>query len=94
MIPMIMLTLPAISPSIVALDFDPIWFGELIVILMEMGQITPPVGINVLTISTISGVPMGTVFKGIFPFLICMAICMLLIIIFPQLALFLVKFFF
>ena len=93
-IPMIMLTLPAIFPSIVALGFDPIWFGVVIVILMEMGQITPPVGINVLTISTVSGVPMGTVFKGIFPFLICMAVCMLLLIMFPQIALFLLQFFF
>lgn len=93
-IPMIMLTLPAIFPSIVAFGFDPIWFGVLIVILMEMGQITPPVGINVFTISAVSGVSMETAFKGILPFLLCMAVCLLLLTIFPQLALFLVNIFF
>lgn len=89
-IPMIMLTLPAIFPSILALGFDPIWFGVVIVILMEMGQITPPVGVNVYAISsTVPEVPMATIFKGIVPFLICMILLVIILTIFPQIALFL-----
>ena len=49
-IPMMMLTLPILFPTVVGLGFDPIWFGVIMVIMMEMGQITPPVGINVFVI--------------------------------------------
>ena len=87
---MIMLTMPTIFPTIIALGFDPIWFGVLIVVLMEMGQITPPIGINVFAISTTAGdIPMQAIFKGITPFFICMLAMILILIIFPQLALFL-----
>jgi len=89
-IPMILLTLPAIYPSVVALGFDPIWFGVIIVILMEMGQITPPVGINVYALSSTAGdIPMETIFKGIVPFFFCMCLCIILLILVPQIALFL-----
>lgn len=89
-IPMIMLTLPAIFPSVVALGFDPVWFGVVIVILMEMGQITPPVGVNVYALSSTAGdIPMETIFKGIFPFFLCMCLMIILLIIFPQIATFL-----
>jgi len=94
-IPMVLLTLPSIYPTINALGFDPIWFGVVTVILMEMGQITPPVGVNVFTISSIaSDVPMETIFRGIFPFFICMIICIGILVIFPEIALFLPKLFF
>jgi tripartite ATP-independent transporter DctM subunit len=89
-IPMIMLTLPAIYPTIIAVGFDPLWFGVFTVLLMEMGQISPPVGINVFSISIVTDVPMGKIFKGIFPFLLCMFICLVILTIFPELALFLV----
>lgn len=89
-VPMILLTLPALVPTIQALGFDLIWFGVVMVILMELGQITPPVGINVYAISTIAkDVPMETIFKGIIPFFICMLFLIILLVLFPQLALFL-----
>jgi len=67
-IPMIMLTLPIIFPTVLALGFDPVWFGVIMVIIMEMGMISPPVGINVFVIAGVAdNVPMGTIFKGIFP---------------------------
>ena len=89
-IPMILLTLPAIYPSILALGFDPIWFGVVTVIVMEMGQITPPIGVNVFALSSIAeGVPMETIFKGVFPFFFCMVFCVVLLVLFPQIALFL-----
>ncbi|MDL2314172.1 TRAP transporter large permease subunit [Desulfovibrio sp. OttesenSCG-928-C14] len=89
-IPMIMLTLPAIFPTVEALGFDPIWFGVLTVMLMEMGQITPPVGINVFAISSVAkNVPMQKIFKSIIPFFLGMVLVLLLLILFPGLALWL-----
>ena len=89
-IPMILLTLPAIYPSIISLGFDPIWFGVVTVIVMEMGQITPPIGVNVFALSSVApDVPMETVFKGVFPFFLCMVVCVIILVIFPQIALFL-----
>jgi len=94
-IAVILITLPAIFPTITALGFDPIWFGVISVILMEMGQITPPIGIIVFAVSSVAdGVPMEIVFKGIAPFVLCMIVCVLLLILFPQLALFLPGLFF
>ena len=89
-IPMILLTLPAIYPSILALGFDPIWFGVITVIVMEMGQITPPIGVNVFALSSVAeNVPMVKIFKGVIPFFICMIICVIVLIIFPSIATFL-----
>ena len=89
-IPMILLTLPAIYPSIIALGFDPIWFGVVTVIVMEMGQITPPIGVNVFALSSVAkGVPMETIFKGVLPFFGCMVICVVILVLFPQIATFL-----
>jgi hypothetical protein len=68
-IPMILLVLPTIFPAITALGFDPIWFGVVTVLTMEMGQITPPIGVNVFAIASVAGdVPMQDIFRGIFPF--------------------------
>ena len=85
--PMMMLTLPTIFPTVQALGFDGVWFGVLVVILMECGMITPPIGINVFVLSGISDVPMGTIFKGILPFFLGMLLTALLIILFPDIAL-------
>jgi len=88
--PMIMLTLPILYPTILGLGFDPIWFGVIMVIMMEMGQITPPVGINVYVISGIAkDVPMGTIFKGIIPFWGCQVLIIIILVFFPQIATFL-----
>jgi tripartite ATP-independent transporter DctM subunit len=88
--PAIMITLPMIFPIIFALGFDPVWFGVVMVIMMEMGQITPPIGINVFGIANVArDVPMGSIFKGIVPFLIMMALAIVILSVFPQIALFL-----
>ena len=87
---MILLTLPIFWPTIVALNFDPIWFGVVMVIMMEMGQITPPVGILVFVVYGIAkDIPMWTIFKGIAPFVLCQVIAIALLILFPQIALWL-----
>ena len=84
------LTVPIFYPIVLALGFDPIWFGVLMVIMVEVGSITPPVGISVYIITGIAkDVPLETAFKGIFPFLIAFAICVAILIAFPQIALFL-----
>jgi tripartite ATP-independent transporter DctM subunit len=89
-IPMILLVLPTIFPSIVALGFDPIWFGVVTVLTMEMGQITPPIGVNVFAIASVTKeVPMQEIFKGIVPFFLCMVLCVVLLTLFPQLVMFL-----
>lgn len=84
------LTLPIVFPLIVGMGFDPIWFGVLMTLLIEMGLITPPVGMNVYVISGVApGVPLQTIFRGIFPFFAAMLVCLALLVLFPQLTLFL-----
>jgi tripartite ATP-independent transporter DctM subunit len=84
------ITLPVVFPIIVAIGIDPIWFGLLFIINGEMACITPPIGINVLVISGMTkDVPMYTIFRGAAPFFVAMVICLVLVIAFPQIALFL-----
>jgi C4-dicarboxylate transporter DctM subunit len=85
----VLLTVPIFYPVILQLGFDPIWFGVLVVRLTEIGLITPPVGLNVYIIKGISNVPMGTIFRGIVPFLIADLCEVAFLIAVPQLSLFL-----
>jgi C4-dicarboxylate transporter, DctM subunit len=82
-----LLTVPIIFPIMKAIGFDPIWFGVQVVILIEMGLITPPVGMNVFILATITKTPMSTIFKGVAPFALAMLVCVLILTIFPQIAL-------
>ncbi len=87
---MLVVTLPVIYPIVTQLGFDPIWFGVVVVIVIEMGLITPPVGINVFVVKGVAAdVPMGTIFKGVFPFWLAMAFCLVLLTLIPELALYL-----
>ena len=87
---MLVLTLPIVHPLILQLGFDPIWFGVLIVIIIEIGLITPPVGVNVFVVKGIAGdVPLSHIFAGVIPFWIAMIVCILLLMAFPEIALFL-----
>lgn len=84
------LTVPIIFPVIEAMQFDPVWFGVLMVIVLEVGLITPPVGLNVFVLkSAAPDVPLTVIFKGIWPFLMAALFAIVLIIVFPQIALFL-----
>ncbi len=86
----LVLTLPIVHPLIIELGFDPIWFGVVMVVVLEMGLISPPVGVNVFVVKGIAeDVPMGQIFAGILPFWLAMVICMVLLVMFPQIALFL-----
>jgi tripartite ATP-independent transporter DctM subunit len=86
----IILTIPITYPLILKMGFDPIWFGVLITVLIEMGLITPPVGVNVFVIAGVAkDVPMYTIFRGIGPFFFGMLVLIALLLIFPSLATFL-----
>ncbi len=82
------LTIPIIHPMMVNLGFDPIWFGVMVVIMLEMALITPPVGVNVFIIKGVAqDVPMYTIFKGIWPFWVAMLVSLIILTLFPEIAL-------
>ncbi|MDD5603314.1 MAG: TRAP transporter large permease [Eubacteriales bacterium] len=88
---MILLTIPIFYPVVVdVLGYDPVWFGVVIVLVVAMGVITPPVGMNVFIIKGVAkDIPVETIFKGVLPFLLALFICITLLIIFPEIATFL-----
>ena len=87
---MIILTIPIVFPAVMALGFDPIWFGVIIVILIETALITPPVGMNVYVLSGVApDVTLEDIFRGVFPFLISLIVCIGILIALPELATFL-----
>ena len=87
---MLLTMAPLITPIVVALGFDPVWFGILLMVLLETALITPPIGINLYVVQGIrkSG-PMIDVIKGALPFVVTMFVMLALLLIFPQLALWL-----
>ena len=89
-IAMLVLTIPVVIPIAVGLNWDLIWFGIIVVIVLEMGMISPPVGINVFIVKSIApDVPMGQIFRGIWPFWFAMVVMLVLLVFFPKIALFL-----
>ena len=86
---MIVLLVPIFLPIAQQLGFNTIWFGVLMVMVMEMGQITPPVGINAFIIAGIAkDVPLGKVFRGLVPFILALVVAVVIVLLFPQLSLF------
>jgi C4-dicarboxylate transporter DctM subunit len=87
---MIMLTIPVFYPVVTTLGYDPIWFGVIIVLVGEMGVITPPVGINVYVVAGIArDVPLQVIFRGAMNMMIALFLTTFLLMVFPQIALFL-----
>jgi tripartite ATP-independent transporter DctM subunit len=87
---MIILTVPIIFPVIQALGFDPVWFGVIIVMTVELGLIHPPVGMNVFVIKTVvKDVSFSTIFYGVLPFVVTDILRLAILIAFPAIALFL-----
>ena len=90
---LIVVTIPIFFPIVMKLGFDPIWFGVIVVLIGEMGVITPPVGVNVFVIKGIAPqVPLESIFKGIIPFLAALIIATGILMVFPQIATFLPSF--
>jgi C4-dicarboxylate transporter DctM subunit len=85
---MLLITVPIFFPLVISLDFNPIWFGVVMVRVCEIGLITPPVGLNVFIISGVArDVPMYTIFRGILPFLIADVFHVVLLVAVPQISL-------
>jgi C4-dicarboxylate transporter DctM subunit len=84
---LIVVMIPIFFPVVTKLGFDPIWFGVMVVLVAEMGVITPPVGVNVFVIKGIApDVPLELIFRGIMPFMVALIILTVLLMIFPQIA--------
>jgi TRAP-type C4-dicarboxylate transport system permease large subunit len=90
-IPMIVCTVPFIYPVVISLGYDSIWFGVIIVKLIEIAAITPPIGLNLYVVAGAAGegTNLGDVIRGVVPFLIMDLLTLGLLLIFPEIALFL-----
>ncbi|MBS8262773.1 C4-dicarboxylate ABC transporter permease [Roseibium polysiphoniae] len=88
-ISIVVMSLPITLPPIIAMGFDPIWFGVFLVLMVELGQMTPPVGFNLFVIQGLTGVPIGRVARAAFPFFLLMAFGVAIVTIWPQIVLWL-----
>lgn len=89
-IPMVVITVPLFYPVVMALGFDPIWFGVITVLMFELAVITPPVGINIYGLSgSAPDLKIGTIFRGVIPFVFVVWICIIILMVFPSIATFL-----
>lgn len=87
---LILLIIPVIYPLIQAIGFDPIWFGVITVIVMQQAMMTPPVGMSCFVMAGAArDIPLSTIFRGVIPFWVATMVCIIILIAFPQLALFL-----
>lgn len=88
-ISIVVMTLPIVLPIIIAAGFDPIWFGIFLVVMVELSQVTPPVGFSLFVIQGISYEPIGTIIKATIPFFFIMLLMAVILTVFPQLVLYL-----
>ncbi len=87
---MILLTVPIFFPIITNLGFDPVWFGIIIVMVVELGLITPPIGMNVFVIKGMApDVKLSSIYKGVIPFVVAQFILIILVFLIPEIALWL-----
>jgi len=87
---MILLTVPIVFPVMITLGFDPVWFGVIIVMAVTLGLICPPVGMNVFVINSIArDVSLGTIYRGVMPFILSDIVRLTILCAFPALSLFL-----
>jgi C4-dicarboxylate transporter DctM subunit len=87
---LIMLTVPIFYPVVISLGYNPIWFGVIIVLVTQIGVITPPVGVNVYVVSGVArDIPLHVIFKGVVPLLLALIVATLLMLPFPEIALWL-----
>jgi tripartite ATP-independent transporter DctM subunit len=87
---MVLLTIPLFFPIVLALGFDPVWFGVLIVMVVQIGLISPPVGMNLFVLNALlPGVSLGQIFRGCWPFVAIMAFMLMLLVMFPGISLWL-----
>jgi len=85
----LILATPIFLPIVLKLGYDPVWYGVIVCVTSMIGIIIPPVAINVFIVSGITKVPIGTVYKGIYPYILGMSICLLILLLFPEISLWL-----
>jgi tripartite ATP-independent transporter DctM subunit len=88
------LATPVFFPAVLKLGYDPLWFGMMIAVTVMIGVVIPPVAINVFVVKNITKVPIGVVYRGVYPFLVSLVLCGILLFIFPQIATFLPSIFY
>ncbi len=88
-ISMVVMTLPIVLPIIIAAGYDPLWFGIFLVLMVELSQITPPVGFSLFVIQSISGEKIDYILKATFPFFIIMILIVVVLTIFPEITFYL-----
>ena len=81
------LTVPVVHPLIVALGYSPLWFGILIIVIAEVGMVTPPMGMNVFVVSRYTGIPLDEAFRGVWPHVVAHLVLIVVLVMFPQLVL-------
>jgi TRAP-type C4-dicarboxylate transport system permease large subunit len=87
---MVLLTIPVFFPIVVGLGFDPVWFGVLIVLVVQIGLISPPVGMNLFVLnSLLKGVPLAQIFRGVWLFVVALLLALVLVLEIQPLALWL-----
>ncbi|MBT8356639.1 MAG: TRAP transporter large permease subunit, partial [Deltaproteobacteria bacterium] len=87
----VVMTLPIALPMVTAAGFDPIWFGIYLILMVEVSQITPPVGFNLFVIQGLTGEPIVQIAKYAFPFFLLMLFTTAILTVFPEIALVLPK---
>jgi len=85
----LVLTIPIVLPLVVSLGYDPIWFGIMVIVIGEVGLVTPPVGLNVFVVARATGQPVAEVFHGVTPHVIAHLFAIALLTVFPELVLWL-----
>ncbi|ARM85831.1 TRAP transporter large permease [Marinobacter salarius] len=89
LISILILTIPVVLPVVVALGFDPIWFGVIVILLSEIGIVTPPVGMNVFVVAKVADVPVRDLFSGVIPYILMLLGLISILIAFPEIVLWL-----
>ncbi|MDP3828877.1 MAG: TRAP transporter large permease subunit, partial [Polaromonas sp.] len=90
---MVLLTIPLFFPIVVSLGFDPVWFGVLIVMVIQIGLISPPVGMNLFVLNTLlPKVGLNAIFRGVWPFVVMQVVALGILLAFPGLSLWLPSF--
>jgi C4-dicarboxylate transporter, DctM subunit len=85
----LILATPIFLPVVIKMGYDPIWFGVIVSVVTMIGVILPPMAINAFVVAGVTKVPIGTIYKGIYPFIIGMTICLLILLFFPEISLWL-----
>lgn len=89
LISILILTVPVVLPLVISLGFDPLWFGIIVILLAEIGIVTPPVGINVFVVSKSANIPVEKIFSGVMVYVLSLLVLVFLLIVFPDLVLWL-----